>query len=83
MNKMKKIIIIMAAVALLCVCGCSKNTKCKCTTTTATDDRGRAIVTHVDATIGFPCKKITRLGIERQIDGKLVREMQEVTCVEE
>ena len=67
MNKMKKITIIMAAVALLCVCGCSKNTKCKCTTTTATDDRGRAIVTHVDATI----------------DGKLVREMQEVTCAEE
>ncbi len=75
---MKKILFVIIATAALA--GCSKGTQCKCTATTATDGQGRPEVTLVDVDWGFSCKNITKVGIERQQDGKLVRVLQDVTC---
>ena len=79
---MKKIALLTAlTLVALAMTGCSKNTKCKCTANTAVDDQGRPLITYVDASYGFSCSHITKVGFERQIDGKLVRDMQDVTCV--
>ena len=74
---------LLAALTLvaLAMTGCSKNIKCKCTATTAVDDQGRPLITYVDASSGFACSHITKVGLERQVDGKLIRDMQDVTCV--
>ena len=77
-TNMKKLLLIVAAAATLA--GCSKGVQCKCTATTATDSQGRPQVTYVDVDWNFPCKNITKVGFERQLDGKLVRELQDVTC---
>ena len=78
---MKKILFIIIAAATLA--GCSKGVQCKCTATTATDSQGRPEITYVDVDWGFSCSKITKVGIERQLEGKLVRELQDVTCVKD
>ncbi|MBR3724398.1 MAG: hypothetical protein IKN11_03270 [Bacteroidales bacterium] len=77
----KSALLAVLTLVALAMTGCSKDTKCKCTATTAVDDQGRPLITYVDASRGFACKNITRVGFERQVDGKLIREMQDVTCV--
>lgn len=79
---MKKIALLAAlTLVVLAMTGCSKNTKCKCTANTAVDEQGRPLITFVDVTSGFSCSKIKKVGMERQVEGKLVRELQDVTCV--
>ena len=75
---MKKLLFFVFAAATLA--GCSKGVQCKCTATTATDSQGRPEITIVDVDWGFSCKNITKVGIERQLEGKLVRELHDVTC---
>ena len=75
---MKKLLLIAIAAAALA--GCSKGVQCKCTATTATDHQGRPLITYVDVDWDFSCKNITKVGFERQLDGELVRELQDVTC---
>lgn len=80
---MKKTLILLTIVASVAMVGCSKDVKCKCTATTATDDQGRPQVTYVDVDRGFSCRKITRVGFENLLEGNLVRDLQEVNCVED
>ncbi len=74
---MKKYIFSLLAAALLLLSGCSKERRCQCVNV---DNEN--VVTYVNADAGFRCSSITRLGFERLIEGKLIREMEEVTCTE-
>ena len=73
---MKKTIFLIAlAATTLIAASCSKSVQCKCTTI-----EGAPEVTYVNANNGFSCSKITKLGFERQVEGKYVRELKDVTC---
>lgn len=72
---MKKYILILAATTSLLAAGCSKKVKCECTTIS-----GAPEITYINANNGISCKKITKLGFERQVDGKYVRELKDVAC---
>lgn len=74
---MKKIVPILL-VMLVMLTGCSKSTKCKCTLVNNPDE-----VLLVDTDNGLPCRKITKLGYERLLEGQLIRDLEEVTCVED
>lgn len=73
---MKKNLIITLAVSLLTLAGCAKDHNCRCVTTEAQ----YPTETMVNADKGLSCSKITRLGFERQLGGKLVRNMEAVEC---
>ena len=76
MTVMKKNLIIVLAVSLLTLTGCGKDRLCRCVTTEAEYPEE----TMINADNGLSCGKITRLGFERQLEGKLVRTMQPVAC---
>lgn len=76
---MKKHIFFLALAALAMMASCSKETKCRCTNVNP-DELGNYATTYVRADNGFSCRKITKLGVERQLEGQYVRELEEVTC---
>ena len=79
---MKKLIpILILLIAVVTLSGCSKDKKCRCTA--VTEHPLNTDVTIVSVDPGFSCKKITRIGYERQLEGQLVREVVEVTCEED
>lgn len=55
---------------------CNKERNCSCRTT----DIEEPIVQIVNADNRFKCKKIVSIGVEKQVDGSLVREMHDVEC---
>lgn len=75
---MKKHILILASLAVMLCAGCSKDRSCRCTTTEAEVQQE----TIVNADRGMKCSKITRLGFEKQIEGKLQRTYEAVSCEE-
>lgn len=72
---MKKYFFLIVLAAATLATGCSKSVQCKCTTV-----EGAPEVTYVNANHGLSCSKITKLGFERQVEGKYVRELKDVTC---
>ena len=72
---MKKYFFLIVLAAATLATGCSKSVQCKCTTV-----EGAPEVTYVNANHGLSCSKITKLGFERQVDGKYVRELKDVAC---
>ncbi|MBR1835023.1 MAG: hypothetical protein IJ785_05920 [Bacteroidales bacterium] len=78
---MKKLLTLLAAVALVGVlCGCSKDTRCRCQAVDAVDAQGRPLVTYFNVESGSMCKKITKVGFEQLLEGKLVRDIYLVKC---
>jgi len=73
---MKKILLIMAlAIAVLTV-SCGKERACRCVPKGGEyTDR-----TMVYTDNSMSCSSITRVGYERQLEGQLVRTMEEVEC---
>lgn len=78
---MKKYFFLLAMAIIAMMTGCSKETKCYCTSV-ETDEMGNPEVLIVNADRGLSCKKILKLGFERQVEGNLVRELKDVTCTE-
>ena len=72
---MKKNLIVLLAISLLTLVGCSKDRNCRCVTTEAMYPTETVVNSD-----GLKCSKITRLGFERQLEGKLVRNMEAVEC---
>lgn len=78
---MKKVLTLLAAAAMLTVlCGCSKNVRCRCQAVDAVDAQGRPLVTYFNVENGSTCKKITKVGFEQLLEGKLVRDIYLVKC---
>lgn len=80
-TEMKKYFLLLAVALMTLAAGCSKEAKCYCTTV-ETDEMGNPEVLIVNADHGFSCKKILKLGFERQVDGMRVRELKDVTCTD-
>lgn len=78
---MKKIFFLFAIAALVLATSCSKNVKCKCTSLT-TNSLGKYDTTIISTDSGFSCKKITKIGFERRLEGEFVRELVDVSCEE-
>ena len=78
MKKTISMLLLVAAVAL--VAGCSKNTQCRCQAIQEVDAQGRPLVTYFDVEPGASCSKITRVGFEQLLEGKLVRNVYAVKC---
>jgi len=74
---MKKYFFLLLAGTLMLLSSCSKERRCQCVN--ANDPQ---VITYVDADAGFGCSSITKIGIERLIEGKLVRQMEDVNCTE-
>lgn len=74
---MKKHIFFLFVATLVLLSSCSKERRCQCVNVNNQDE-----TTYVNADAGFRCSKITRIGFERLIEGRLVREMEDVTCTE-
>lgn len=79
---MKRInVFILIALAAIALASCSKEKRCMCNN--VTENEGEPVQTYyVNTDRGFGCKKITRLGVERLVEGNLVRDMIDVTCKE-
>lgn len=78
---MKKTMMTIAAVAVLALMyGCSKSTRCRCQAVDAVDAQGRPLITYIDVESGSACGKITKLGFEELLEGKLVRNLYVVKC---
>lgn len=79
---MKKIIAILSVVVLTLMVGCSKEKRCQCTSVSTLDAHNNPVVTFIHVDNGFHCNKITQVGFERLFEGRMVRDMDEVTCEE-
>lgn len=78
---MKKHTILLALAVVALMAGCSKNVKCRCTAVNP-NDLGKYEVTYVTADRGLSCRKITKLGTERLLEGQYVRVLEDVNCEE-
>ena len=78
---MKKLIPLLA-LAVLLMAGCTKEKRCMCTSVNTLDAHNKPVVTYIHVDKGFRCSKINKLGYERLIEGKLIRELDSVTCEE-
>lgn len=78
---MKKTALFLSFAALIMLAGCSKEKKCMCTSDIL-DDHGNPTVTYIHVESSMRCSKITKLGFERQIEGQLVRNMEDVVCTD-
>lgn len=79
---MKRLVVLFSLASLLLMAGCSKEKRCKCTSTESLDAHNNPSVTYIHVDNGFRCNKITKLGYERLMEGKLVREVETVVCEE-
>lgn len=79
---MKKHTVAISILALMLMVGCSKEKRCMCTSNETLDAHNNPMKTYIHVDNGFRCKKITQIGYERLVDGKLVREWDPVTCEE-
>ena len=78
---MKKVLIVLAALAMVgMTAGCSKSVRCRCQAVDAVDAQGRPLVTYFDVEKGSMCRKITKVGCEQLLEGKLVRDVYLVKC---
>lgn len=78
---MKKFFLILSLAALALTVGCSKEKRCKCLSETL-DAHNNPIATYVHVKPSFKCGGITKVGFERQMEGQLVRSLEEVICEE-
>ena len=78
MHNMKKYMVVCAVLLALLAASCGKERACRCVPTGGAE----AEKTMVYMDNGMNCRSITRLGFERQMDGHLVRTMEEVECEE-
>lgn len=74
---MKKLIPLLLLLATVFVSSCSKERRCQCVNVNNADE-----ILYVTADNGFRCSKIKKLGVERLVEGQLVRDMEDVTCTE-
>ena len=75
---MKKYVLLSLVMVSLLAVSCGKEKTCRCVPKNGTDaDR-----TMVYMDYGMSCSSVTRLGYERQMDGQLVRTMEDVECEE-
>ena len=74
--------IIPLALVMLLAVGCTKEKRCLCTSNETLDAHNNPVITYIHVSNGFRCSKITQRGVERQVEGHLVREMDAVTCEE-
>lgn len=78
MRNMKKYMIICAVLVALLAASCGKERVCRCVPKNGSaSDRTMVYVDN-----GMTCSSITRLGFERQLEGRLVRTMEDVECEE-
>lgn len=78
---MKKHIVILSLALVVLMVGCSKEKRCKCTSVEL-NSLGKKDITYIKTDSGFSCKKITKLGFERQLDGTYERTLSDVICEE-
>ena len=78
MRNMKKLMVVCAVLVALLAASCGKERACRCMP--KHDSNAERTMVYMDN--GMNCRSITRLGFERQMDGHLVRTMEEVECEE-
>lgn len=78
---MKKYILILTVAALGLMASCSKEAKCKCTALEP-NEQGNYETTYITTDRGISCKKISKIGFERLLQGQYVRDLVDVTCEE-
>ena len=78
MHNMKKYMVVCAVLLALLAASCGKERACRCVPTGGAE----AEKTMVYMDNGMKCSSITRLGYDRQMDGRLERTMVDVECEE-
>ncbi len=73
---MKKMLLVMAVALAMLTTACGKDHTCHCTPVNG----GEKTLVTLDR--GMSCSSITRLGFERQLEGQLVRTLEDVECEE-